>query len=166
MMSYYSNRKVIKAKLICFGFFSLLCSMYVDQASLEQMMFYLASSVLGLQGCTTTLCYIFYFMYMYISIFSVCMYIYHVYDWCPQKPEESIRFHKIGVIGSYVLPWGYWEINLDPLEEWLLNHLSSTTFLTPVFIKQKPFNGLPGVWPWVKKYINLAGQFSSIKMVG
>jgi hypothetical protein len=35
---------------------------------------------------------------------------------CPQKPEEGIRFLRIGVIDGYELPNGFWKSNLGPVD--------------------------------------------------
>ena len=36
--------------------------------------------------------------------------------YCPQSPEEDIRFPRDGVTGNFELP-GYWEPIQDPLKE-------------------------------------------------
>ena len=54
---------------------------------------------------------------MYMGILPVYMYVYYVHAWCPQRPEEGTRAPGTGVKDGCVLPCGYWELDLHPLEE-------------------------------------------------
>lgn len=47
--------------------------------------------------------------YIYVHYMSA------LYLW---NPEEDVGSHGMGVIGSYELPFGIWEPNLGPLQEY------------------------------------------------
>lgn len=51
-------------------------------------------------------------MYTYFKCRSMCQMHISV-----QKPEEGIGSPGAGVIEGCELPWRYWELNLDPMEE-------------------------------------------------
>jgi hypothetical protein len=40
--------------------------------------------------------------------------------WWPKRQGQDIGFHVTGVIDSYKLPCMCWELNLDPLQEYLI----------------------------------------------
>ena len=43
------------------------------------------------------------------------MYVYHMHAWCPQRPEEGIRFPGTGVTGSSKSPdTGAGDLNSGP----------------------------------------------------
>lgn len=85
----------------------------------------------------------------------------------PWKAEEGIRFPGIGVIDSYELPYGYWELNPRPLEE---QYMLLTTEPSP----QPPNNrfsmmadqGWAHIYPLLRNHQNvtsLAGEPGSVK---
>jgi hypothetical protein len=49
--------------------------------------------------------------------------VYHLYAWCPWRPEEGIRSPGTGVADDCEPLCGYWELNPGPFEEY-------TVFLT------------------------------------
>ena len=46
----------------------------------------------------------------------VCMYVHHVYAWCPQRPEDGVRSSGSGVTNDCETLWAL-ELNLAPLQE-------------------------------------------------
>lgn len=52
-----------------------------------------------------------------MSVFPVCMYVYHIHPWYPQKSEEGIKFPGTGVTVGWEPRCGCWEPNPVPLEE-------------------------------------------------
>ena len=77
---------------------------------------------------------LFYFMYM-----SVCrhgwMATIPLCAWGPQRPKEGLRSPGTRVIHSFKSPRGFWELNLDPLQE-------QQVFLTAEPLLQLWFNFL------------------------
>lgn len=41
----------------------------------------------------------------YVSVLPVCVYVHHVYAWCPQNPEKSIRSPRTGVTSFEDQTW-------------------------------------------------------------
>lgn len=53
-----------------------------------------------------------------MSVLATCMHVYYMYAWCAVKPEEVVRFPGTGVMDGFKLPpFGFWELNLDSLQE-------------------------------------------------
>jgi hypothetical protein len=52
-----------------------------------------------------------------VWVFCLDMCVYHLQSWCPQKPEEGIRFPGFGVTDGCELLCGFWELNLGAVEE-------------------------------------------------
>jgi hypothetical protein len=50
-----------------------------------------------------------------------------VHGWCPEKSEDGIRYYRTDVIAAYKPSCGFWDLNLDLLEE------------QPVLLTAKPF---------------------------
>jgi hypothetical protein len=55
--------------------------------------------------------------FLYMSILSVYIYVYHLCAWYPWKPEEDVLIPGTRVIHSYESPCGCWELNSGRLEE-------------------------------------------------
>lgn len=70
--------------------------------------------------------------FMYTGILPACLFVHHIWIWCPQRPEESIELSGTGIKDVYELQYGLWELNLGSLEETQCslpqNHLYSPFF--------------------------------------
>lgn len=88
--------------------------------------------------------FIFKIYFMFMNILLTYMSVYHMPSWYLQKTEECGRSLWPGGTISYVLPYGYKELNPDPLEgksvfsttDWNLSSLSCL-FLTLTFFYLK-----------------------------
>lgn len=49
----------------------------------------------------------------YMSVLSVCVYMYHMCAWCSKKAEEDIRSPASRVSDDYELSCGCWGLNPD-----------------------------------------------------
>lgn len=55
--------------------------------------------------------------FMCMGIFIAHMSLHHVCVVCPWRLEEGFRSHENGIIVVCEPPYGYWDLNSDPLEE-------------------------------------------------
>lgn len=53
---------------------------------------------------------------MYVCVFTACLYVHHMYAWCPSRLNGGIGSPGIGVIDGCEPPEGL-EVNLCPLQE-------------------------------------------------
>lgn len=58
-----------------------------------------------------------YFIFLCVGILPACVFVHHMCAWNLQRPEEGTRSPGAGIKESGELAYGYWELNLDPLEE-------------------------------------------------
>lgn len=63
---------------------------------------------------TTTIIKQFWF---YIYVLPTWMSVYHLWAWCPQRPEGGIGFPGVGVTNSCHALCGYWDSILSSLQE-------------------------------------------------
>jgi hypothetical protein len=54
---------------------------------------------------------------MCISVWPVCMPVYHVHAWYLRRREETIRFSGTGFKDGCELTCECWELNIGPLKE-------------------------------------------------
>lgn len=66
-----------------------------------------------------------------MSVLSTYMSVHHVHAWCPRRPEEGIGTE---VTNGCELPYGFGELNLDPLEEQPVLLNCSTISVAPYFL--------------------------------
>lgn len=69
---------------------------------------------------------------MYVKVLPECMRAYHLYAWCPQRQVEVIGSPGTRVTDGCELPWGYWELNLYPVEEQLALLVTEPCLPAPV----------------------------------
>lgn len=70
------------------------------------------------------------FISLFMGVLPICVSVWHVCAWCPQKRSEvDVRALGTVVLGSCELPRGFWELSLSLLQEHRvlnqLSHLSS-----------------------------------------
>ena len=53
---------------------------------------------------------------MHMGVLPICNSVHHLHAWCLQRPEESIRFTRCGVIDACELTCRCWESNLSQEE--------------------------------------------------
>jgi hypothetical protein len=72
---------------------------------------------------------------MYMSVLSE---VYHIWVWCPWRPEEDIGFPESEVTVGCAPLGGHWECNSGPLpllEQWVL--LTTEPSLQPLYFSFK-----------------------------
>ena len=57
------------------------------------------------------------FYFMHLSVFLVCMFLYHAHALCPWSSEECVRYHETGILDGCEPPCGWWELHPGSLQE-------------------------------------------------
>lgn len=61
-------------------------------------------------------CLTFNFYLVSMSVLPICLYVYHMADWCPWR-SEGVGPPGTGVMGGCEPLCGCWELNPSPLQE-------------------------------------------------
>lgn len=63
-----------------------------------------------------------------MNVLLACVYVHHMHAYFLRRPEEGIKFPRTGVMNGYHPSYGFWELDVGPLQEnkysQPLNHLS------------------------------------------